>query len=369
MERPTFKPPGTPVKELDTPALVLDLDALDHNLNTVHSFFQGRTAKLRPHVKAHHCPTIARHQLAVEGTMGGICTAKVGQAEVFVQHGFTDVLVANEVVVPSKINRLCALAREARITVAVDSAENVEDLSQGAQTQGVTLRVLVDIDCRLHRCGVEPGAPALELARRIHRAPGLDLAGIMAYEGCLLHDNPEALAAETREAMIPVLHTKELLLRDGLPVETVSVGGTHNYEILGAMEGVTEVQAGSYALMDLSYVPYRPQLKPALKVLGTVISHPEEAIAVVDVGQKAIGADIELPIVEAVPGATVSRLSAEHGILNLEGPARNSLDLGSRVWMVPHYAEVCINLYNYVNATRQGRLEAIWEVSARGRFD
>ena len=369
VERPGFRPIGTPVEELDTPALVLDLAAAEHNIRTVHSFFEGRVAKIRPHIKTHNCPAIGWLQMASDGTAGGICTAKVGQAEVFAQNGFNDILIANEIVTRNKIDRLCALARRCSVTVAVDSPDNVKDLSQASTANSVTLGILVDVNSRQNRCGVEPGQPALDLARIVASSPGLHFAGLMSYEGCILHAEYQDLVDETRSVIQLVLDTREMIEKAGFPVETVSVGGTHNYEIAGDMAGVTEVQAGSYVLMDNSYLPYRPQLKLALRVLGTVISRQEAEVAVADVGQKAIGADQSLPTLEGIPGAGVKRLSAEHSIIALENEAQDKLDLGSKVWMTPYDAEVCINLYNYVNVVRNGKLEAIWEVSARGRYD
>ena len=369
MERPELRPIGTDAQELDTPALVLDLSAAEQNINTVHSFFEDRPAKLRPHVKTHNCPAIGWLQLSRGGTVGGICTAKIGQAEVFAQAGFKDILIANEVVTKSKINRLCALAKTRRMTTAVDSAANVRDLSQASLANRVNLRVLVDVNSRLGRCGVEPGTDALGLARTVVQSPSLHFAGLMSYEGCITHEEYQDMVEETFRVMEPVLETKKLIERAGIPVETLSVGGTHNYEVVGAMAGVTEVQAGSYVLMDNSYIPYRPKLKAALKVLGTVISRQENGTAVVDVGQKAIGADQRLPTVQGIPGAKVQRLSAEHGILALEGEAAQGLALGSKVWMVPYDAEVCFNMYNHVNVTRNGKLEGVWEVLARGRYD
>ncbi len=369
MERPIFKPIGTPVEELDTPALVLDLATMEHNIETVHGFFRGRTAKIRPHVKTHKCPALAHRQLAVEGTVGGICTAKVGEAEVFAQSGFNDILIANEVVTRPKITRICALARHCKMTVAVDSAQNIRDLSQAAQTYDVTLNVLVDINNRLNRCGVAPGKPAVDLAKTVAKAPGLHFAGLMAYEGCLYEKERTNLEAETRRCLQPVLDTRQMVERAGLPVETVSVGGTHNYDIAGSTDGVTEGQAGSYVVMDHNYCQYRRELRPALRVLGTVVSHPEPSVAITDMGQKAIGADLGLPVIDGLPGAKVRGLSAEHGTVVLEGPAQQRLDLWSKVWQIPFDAEICLNLYNYIHAVRDGKLEAVWEIAARGRYD
>jgi len=155
----------------------------------------------------------------------------------------------------------------------------------------------------------------------------------------------------------------------GMEVGTVSVGGTHNYEIVGAMAGVTEVHSGSYALMDQRYSQYRPQFQPAAKVLATVTSRPEPGLAIIDTGQKAIGADTGLPVVDGILGASVLSLSAEHGSLKLEGDADRSLDLGDKLWLVPWDIGTCANLYDYIHAARGGRLEAVWQVAARGRYN
>src|SRR5262249_17333365 len=235
MERPIFKPVGTPVAQLDTPALVVDLALVEHNIATLHAFFQQREAKVRPHVTAHRCPALAHRQLAAGGTVGGISVTTVGEAEVFADHGFHNITIANEVVTPQKMRRLCALAHRATLTVAVDDPENVRRLSEAAGVHGVTLQVLVDIHTRQNRCGVEPGQPAVELARAVQATPHLDFVGLMTYEGPILSQEPELMAAETRRCIQQVLDTRQLIERAGLAVRVVSVGNTSNYEIAGAM--------------------------------------------------------------------------------------------------------------------------------------
>lgn len=368
MERPIYKPIGTPVKELDTPALVVDLEALEHNIETLHSFFRQHEAKVRPHVGVHRCPAIAHKQMAAGGTVGGISVTTVGEAEAFAQSGFTDICVANEIVTPQKIRRLCGLAHTARITVAVDNPRNVQDLSAAAESSGVTLHVLVDIHTGLDRCGVEPGGAAIALARAVSKAQNLFFAGLMTYEGTILMNDPEVAAAESRKWIQLVLDTRELVEKDGLAVEVVSVGGTHNYEIAGAMPGVTEVPAGAYALMDERYRRGRPQLKPAARVMATVISRPEAGLALLDAGQKAIGADTGVPVVEDLSGVTLTRMSAEHGFLELEREAQGRAALGAKVWLTPRDIGNCVNVYDYISAARGGVLEAVWDVTARGRY-
>ena len=368
MERPIFKPIGTPVEQLDTPALVVDLEALDHNIETLHAFFRRRETKVRPHVESHRCPTIAHMQLAVDGTVGGISVITVGEAEVFAQSGIADIFVASEVVTKQKIARLCALARKGKLTVAVDNPQNVQDLSDAAQNAGVTLNVVVDIHTRLDLCGVEPGQPAVDLARVVSKAQGIHFKGLMTYEGAILVEDAEELAAESRKWIQQVLDTREMIEKDGMEVEAVSVGGTHNYEIAGAMSGVTEVPAGSYALMDYRYRKNRPQFKQAAKVMTTVMSHPEPGKAFLDSGQKAIGIDTGVPVAEGIAGATLIRMSAEHGYLQLEGDAQNDIDLGGKVWLTPWDTGTCVNVYDYINAVRDGKLEAVWDIAARGRY-
>lgn len=368
MERPVFKPVGTPVEELDTPALVVDLAKLEHNISTVHSIFKDSEAKLRPHIESHRCPAIAHKQLAAGGTVNGITVTTVGEAEVFAQNGFSDIFVANEVVTSQKISRLCSLARHATITVAVDSPDNVKALSEAAQNSGATLNAVVDIHTRLERCGVDPGQPALDLAKTIDAAQALNFVGLTTYEGSIITEDPDELASESRKWIQQVLDTRELIEKNGLNVKVVSVGGTHNYEIAGAMSGVTEVPAGTYALMDARYAKSRSQLSPAAKVMATTISTPEPGLALLDCGQKAMSVDTGVPLSEGIPGATLTKMSAEHGFLELEGEAQNTVNLGTKVWLTPWDIGNCVNVYDYINVVRDGKLETVWEVSARGRY-
>jgi D-serine deaminase-like pyridoxal phosphate-dependent protein len=366
MERPIFKPVGSKVEELDTPAFLVDIDALKHNLETVHSFFKTSEAKLRPHIDSHRCPAIAHRQLAAGGTVGGVSVSTVGEAEVFAGNGFTDIFVASEIVTPQKIARLCGLAGNVKITLAADSADNVKSLSEAASNAGVTLNVVVDIHTRIQRCGVEPGQPAVDLASVISKASNLNFAGIMSYEGTILADSADDLAKESKKYIQQVLDTREKIEKAGMEVGVVSVGGTHNYEIAGAMSGVTEVPAGSYALMDYRYSQHRPQLRTAAKVAASVISRPEPGLALMDTGQKAMGVDLGFPVAEDLPGTTVPSMSAEHGFLR--GNVDGVVDLGEKVYLTPWEVGTTVNLYDYIHAVENGKLQAVWDVSARGRY-
>ena len=376
MERPVFQPTGTPVMDLDTPALVVDLDVMDRNIETLHGRFDQSSAKVRPHVTGHQTPKIAHRQLQAANTVGGISVTSVGEAEVFSDAGITDILVSSQIVTRSKIRRLCTLAGSNRIGVAVDNPQNVSDLSQAAEAQGVTLGVLVELDVGLGRCGVAPGDEALELARAVANSPGLRFDGIRAIAplpsfSSEASDFPERQErdATSWQVLQHVLETRELIEKNSLPVSVVSVGGTHNYDVAAGMAGITEVQAGSYPLMDHLYCRMRPEFSPAAKVLAAVISRPTGESAVLDAGHKATGPDRGLAVLEGVAGAQAVRFSAEHGVLDLQsGPAQN-MKSGDKAWLVPFNLGLCFNQYDYVRAVRGDKLEGFWPIAGRGRFD
>ena len=369
MERPVFQSIGTPAEDLDTPALVVDMAAMERNIATLRSTLLSSASKVRPHVTSHKCPPIARAQLAAGGTVGGISVSGIGEAEVFAYAGFTDILVASEIVTPSKISRLCSLARSSDIKVAVDNPKNLRDLSEAAQAIDVTLAVLLDINTGLDLPGVQPGQPALDLAKDVASSRGLRFAGLMAPECFPTQEIHPDTIAESAKAIQSVLDTKEMVEKAGLEVETVSVGNTHDYESVAAMEGVTEVRLGSHPLLDHEYCQRHAEFLPAARVLTTVVSHPTASSAVVDAGHKALGPDRGLPVPDGVHGVTVVRLSAEHGILQLDVDAQNRVDLGTKLWLLPRDLELCVNQYNYFRVIRGGKLEAVWQIGARGRFD
>ncbi len=368
MERPIFKPIGTPVEQLDTPSLIVDVMLLNHNIATMASFFADKTAKLRPHVEAHRTPAIAHKQMAAGGHVGGITVSTIGQAEVFVPNGFNDVFVANLVVTQQKITRLCALAKQAKVGVAVDGVDNVRDLSESATANGVSLGVLVYINTSLGLYGVGSGQPTVELAKAVVDSPGLEFAGLMTYEGPILVDSDDNLAEQSGAAIQPVLDTREDIEKTGIDVRVVSAGGTSNYEVVGAIDGVTEVPAGSYALLDARYAPHRPQFKAAGRVMATVTSRPEPGYMITDGGQKAIGADTGFPSIDNLPNPSVKGLSAEHGSINFDQTNGVDPKLGDKIWCTPWDIGTCANLHDYMFAVRNDNLEAVWEVSARGRY-
>lgn len=352
MERPIHQPLGTRAGDLDTPALVVDVRVLDRNISTMNGFFAGKSVALRADVGAHLCPAVAQRQV---GSTQGILVGTLSQAELFTQHGLDDCTIANPVVIPSKILRICHLAREARVTVNVDNARNVRDLAAAAQAFEITLQVLVALRSGPSRPGVAPGLAAVDLALDVARSPGLAFAGISGYGD----PGPSA------DWFQRVVDTRELMEKAGLPVTTVSAGGTLTYEQAAATPGITEVTAGSYALSD---VRHQHSFEPAARVLTRVISRPEPGLGLLDLGQKAIGTDTGLPAVDEPQGVRITRMNAEHGFLAIEPAAEGLIDLESRVWAVPFDGRHCMNLRDYVNVVRDGRLEAVWPVAGRGLY-
>ena len=276
METPLFKPIGTDVDLLDTPSLVVDVSILDQNIESMHSFFRGVKANLRPHVESHRCPSIARKQIADnDDSVEGIAVSSLSQAEVFSNAGFGDIFITNMIVTPQKISRLCALARKTKVTVCVDNKINVISLSQAAFINQVNLNVAIYINTGLIHYGVNPGRQAIELAEEILSTQGLEFVGLISHSPKDTDGGQQFDNESSRSHIQMVLDTRSDFEKQGIDVASVSVGGTYNYKIAGAMEGVTSVIAGSYALMDQQHVGCGLIFKPAAKIKSIVTSIPE----------------------------------------------------------------------------------------------
>jgi len=360
-----FPLPGIPVDELDTPALVVDLDVAEANIRRMQEVVRRNGSAVRPHVKTHKSPFWSEKQ--IEAGAVGICVAKVGEAEVQVAGGIKDVLIANEVRGFVKVARLMGLAARANMVVAVDDAESVRELSAAAQERGVKLGAVVEVNVRMDRCGVEPGEPTTTLAGLVDAAPGLRFDGLMGYEGHV-SGTDEARRAETLAAMDKFLEAKRDVEAAGLAVKVMTGGGTSTYDITSGVEHVTDVQAGSYIFMDGRYLEEMSgHFEPALTVLTSVMSRPTEDRAVVDIGRKSVGIESGLPELLGAPGARLDRLNLEHGVLLLEGEARE-MPVGTRLHVLPACADTTVNLHSHYFCVRKGRLESIVEVAGRGMF-
>jgi D-serine deaminase-like pyridoxal phosphate-dependent protein len=330
------------------------------------AFFRPLPAKLRPHVKTHRAPAIARRQLAAGGQ--GVTCAKVSMAEAMVDGGIDDVFVANQVVTRQGIDRLCHLAQRATVTVAVDTARNVADLSAAAQAHGVILRAVVEVDAGMGRCGTRPGKPTLDLARVVARAPGLDFAGLHVYEGHVVQD-PDAARrkAETELMLARAMETRDLIERHGLAVTTITCGGTGTYDISGVYPGVTEHQAGSYVYMDPEYHQKVPAFGLAFSVLCTVVSRPTPAKVITDGGLQVLANDYGTPAVKAHPELAYNYLSEEHGSFLVHDGSRTHLAVGDLIEVFPGHCCSAANLHDQVFGVRHNRVETVWAVTARGK--
>ena len=366
MDLEYFPLPGTPVEELDTPALIVDLDIAEANIRKLQRWADRHKVAVRPHAKTHKSPYWARKQLDAGAI--GICAAKVSEAEALVNGGVPEVMVANQVIGERKTARLMALARHARMIVAVDRAENVKELSEAAVAFGAEVGVIVEVDIGMHRCGVDPGLPTVRLAKLIAKSPGLRFDGLMGYEGHLVANRDyEVRKTETLKAMERLVGAAGEVRKAGIPVKIVSAAGTGTYNITGTVKGITELQCGSYIFMDGDYLQVFDDFQSALNVLAMVISRPVPDRAVTDAGLKSISTDRGLPQVVGISGVTVTGLSEEHGRLKVEGEGAK-LKVGDRVRFLPMHGDTTINLHTHYFGIRDGRLETIIPIEGRGRI-
>lgn len=361
----SYRPPiGTPLAELDTPCLLVDLDALDHNFRVIADTYRDTTCKMRTHVKNLKTPVLAHRQIRAGGTVGGICAAKVAEAEVMVEGGLYDIFIANQIVGHDKIARLCALAKQADMKVAIDNAQNLRELSEVAHAQGITLGVLIEVDTSMHRAGIRTVQQGVELAQLAMTLPGIAFRGVMSHQTLPGRPDKQTRQVEGRRYMQMCLDVKEAIEAVGIPVEIVSTGETWTYDVAADLPGVTEVEGGTYALMSTSY-DYMQEFHIAAKVLGTVISTPRPGVAVGDVGSRALASpNGVLPVVEDMPGVSVSALHADHIVLHIDGTT--PLALGDQFLLHAGQQDIMVSRWDHMIAVRQGVVEAVWELPARG---
>jgi 3-hydroxy-D-aspartate aldolase len=361
--------PGMALHEIQTPALLVDLDALDRNVERMRKVVEASGVRLRAHAKTHKSADIARLQIERGGACG-ICCQKVSEAEAMVRAGISDILVANEVRDPAKLKRLALLATKARIIVCIDDPGAVADLSQAAVGAGSVVEVLVEIDCGAGRCGILAGEPARDLALAVADAPGLRFAGIQAYHGTAQHlqTEPERVAAVGLAEQL-TRQTVDMIRAAGLDCDIVAGAGTGTYPLEAGSGIWNELQCGSYVFMDAHY---RRVLGPtanagfehALFVLTSVMSRaPGRAVA--DAGLKALAVDSGLPVVHALAGVTCSGLSDEH--CQLDDPS-GQLQINQRLLLIPGHCDPTCNLYDWYVGFRGERVESLWPVTTRGKL-
>lgn len=355
---------GTPIAELDTPCLLVDLDAAEHNMQVIADTYRDTICKMRSHVKNLKTPVLAHMQMQAGGTMGGVCAAKVTEAEVMVEGGITDVLIANQIVGRDKIARLCALARRADMKVAIDDARNLRELSEVAQEHGVTLGVVIEVDTSMHRAGIRQVAQGVELATLATTLPGIAFRGVMSHQTVPGQPDKHTRQVEGRRYIQICLDVKDAIETAGMPVEIVSTGETWTYDVAADLPGVTEVEGGTYMLMSTSY-SYMEEFQIAAKILGTVISTPEPGVAIGDVGSWALASPGGvLPAVEGLPGVSVEALHAAHIVLRSDATA--PLQVGDQFLLHSGQQDIMVSRWDQIIAVRRGVVEAVWELPARG---
>ncbi|MHB0884794.1 MAG: alanine racemase [Bacillota bacterium] len=372
--------PATRKNDLDTPAVVIDRQVLDTNIAEMSRFAISHHLKLRPHVKAHKSPDIARRQ--IDAGAVGITVAKVGEAEVMAAAGVRDIFVANELVTPTKIDRLLALSSRVRLAVAVDNQANLPLLDRAAHAVGAKVGVLIEVDSGLHRCGVPDAAATLELARRIAAFPSLELRGIFTHAGQVYGAAPSQVAEIGRHEGEIMVSIAETLKAEGLSVNEVSVGSTPTARTAGAVAGVTEIRPGNYVFHDAIQIGLGvvPEERCSLRVMATVISRPAEDRLVLDAGSKTLGLDRGAHGTSVVqgfgriigwPGLRLERLSEEHGvaILTPEAAGAPLPRLGQAVEIIPNHACVVANLARTLAVVEGDRVVDLWPVAASGRSD
>jgi D-serine deaminase-like pyridoxal phosphate-dependent protein len=351
---------GRPVGELCTPALLLDLDVLERNIAAMAAALPGAVA-LRPHTKVQKSPDLAL--LQVEAGAVGVTVATVWEAAAMVAAGITDVLIANQVIGAAKVRALAALARHGRITVAVDHAGNIDDLSRAATAAGTELGVLVDLDVGMGRCGARSAAAAVELAGQVAAGDGLTLRGVQAYEGhCMLEPDP---ATRHRLATAAMDYAGEVAaqVRAVVPTATtLSGGGTGTYAITGRHPAVTEIQAGSYVFMDAFHGDLVAGFEVSLSVLTTVMARHGQTI-VLDAGRKSVGIDFVSPPIVGY-NYEARYYAEEHALFDVAGSV--TLQVGDQARLACGYAPTTVNLHDVFYAVRDGRVAQVWPVFPRG---
>lgn len=349
--------------EVTTPALLLDLEKATRNIDSMAAKFRELPAELRPHIKVHKSPQLARMQ--IEAGAVGVACATAWEAVVMAEAGIEDVLLANQVVQGDKIDSVVALAREHRISVVVDDVRNVEQLGRAAAEGGAQLEVLIEIDVGMGRCGVRTKEETLPLADDIAAQAALKLRGLQGYEGhCMLEPDREKRLIDAETANAKVIEAFDFLADRGHPVEIISAGGTGTYFITGANARIDEVQAGSYTLMDCFHANLIPGgFEIAMTIAGTVISRQDRTV-VLDCGRKSVGIDFVTPPLVAHPEGTVRYYAEEHCLVDF--PGEPPLDLGGIAEVMAGYGPTTVNLHDVFLVLEDDVVTDIWPITPRG---
>ena len=358
--------PGTPINDLDTPCLIVEMDALENNYRVAAEAYRDTVCKMRQHTKNVKSPLLAKMQMEFGGSNGGVCTAKVAEAEVMIEGGITDILIPNQIVTHDKLARLCALAVRGDVKICADSVENVRAVSEAASRSGVEIGILIEVDTSMGRAGVRGKRGAVEVAKAARDLPGVAFRGVMSHQNVGDSFQKEERHARGRETIQICLDAKNAVEAAGIPVEIVSSGETFSYDVAAQIDGVTEVEGGTYALMSTGYA-YMTEFQIAGKVLGTVVSAPRPGIVIGDVGTRAMaGPSGMIPSVDGLTGVEVESIHDEHIVLSVDGDAE--LSVGDKFKLLPAHQDMLVNRWDEYTAVRNGVVEEVWEIPARGCY-
>jgi len=364
---------AVPLDELPTPALIIDLDVFENNLTKMQAHLESHSMGLRCHTKMHKCPTIAKKQIA--GGAIGVCAAKVSEAEIMQLNGIANVLITSPVVTPEKISRVIKLAeKNAGLQIVIDNIEVATRFNELATISGVELGVLIDLDPGMGRTGIETGEPALELVHYIiDNLSQLRFDGLQMYAGNCMHiEGFEKRREKYLRTMETGALTKKMFEDAGIEVPVFSGGGTGTFNIEPGLGLMTDLQAGSYAFMDIEYRDIGGEgsdlfvdFEPSLFVLVTAISKPQQRLVTVDAGFKSFASDKMAPQFRDVEGVTFHWGGDEHGIIQLTNPSRE-INLGDKLSMLTPHCDPTVNLHDYYYPVRNGVVEELWPITARG---
>lgn len=347
--------------DIETPALLLDMDAVERNIFKMAALFKGKECKLRPHIKTHKLPLIASKQIEA-GAIGVTC-AKLGEAEVFLQSGIKNVLIANQVVSEQKIRKMVDLAVLGDLIVCIDNYENARHISEAARRVNRKMNVLVEVNVGINRCGLMPGVQTLDFVCAISKLENLSFRGLMGYEGGMFIEDIEEKAIKCSQSNALLVETSELIRKDGFPVEIVSAGGSNTHTLTGEFPGITDIQVGSYVTMDTHNRSFGLDFEQAVTVLTTVISRPEKTRGIIDAGKKSVSCDEGMPSLTQ-DGLALYMLNEEHGYVRIDDPDIDIL-VGDKLDIIPSHGCTTIPIYDNYILIRNDHVESIQPILAR----
>lgn len=363
--------------DIDTPALLMDLERLKSNIGAMASIARKYRVNLRPHAKTHKTPEIAK--LQVEAGANGITVAKLGEAEIMAEAGIKDILIANQVIGRRKLDRLTALARKIHLMVAVDSHVGAQMLNEAAQQKSVHLEVLIEIDTGAHRCGLSDSGEILRLAKHLSTLHNIKLLGIMTHEGHVEDGTSRAsIECKSLEVGQEMVSHAETLRKAGHDIKVVSVGSTVSAPFIPTVEGITEMRPGTYVFNDVIGVCVGAATwdQCALSVLATVISMPRPGVIVADAGSKAMSSEVVANCfafnycgygyIKSLPGARIVKLNEEHGVIDTHGSAQ-TVKIGDKIEIIPNHVCPTVNLYDEMYVLQDGQVLDVWQIKARGK--